>query len=64
MRRVIIMKKFKIVKNIELRVWDKVKAYRLAQANLHIFDEDDTEFKYWSTKYHDAIEKYWEIKNR
>lgn len=64
MRRVIIMKKFKIVKGIELKIWSKIKDYRLAQANLRIFDEDDTEFKYWADKYHDAIEKYWEIKNR
>lgn len=65
MRRVIIMKKFKMVKkNIQLAIWDEIKAYRLAKANTHVFDEDDTKFKYWANKYHKAIEKYWEIKGR
>ena len=65
MRRVIFMKKFKMVKkNIQLAIWDEIKAYRLKKANLHSMDEDVTKFKYWTAKHCKAIEKYWEIKGR
>ena len=62
MRRVIIMNICKKVKNnIEYAKWRRIREKSLAEAGKRLFDEDDTEFKYWAARYQLALKKCMEI---
>ena len=53
---------FKRVKNnVEYAKWRKIREKSLAEATLRLFDEDDTEFKYWVAKHNLAVKKCNEI---
>ena len=51
----------KVRNNMEYNKWMKIKEEALLKANEHSMDEDDTEFRFWNTRYLMASNKCFNI---